>query len=354
MSARTRTSGGAGLRAPAASLRRLRPSAPPAARRQPPCGRLLQLFEQQQRVVVVGHQFVERGRRRGPGVHHVLDLRFDFVRVLAEAHRAGHARAALDRVQRAQQALRRRRRRAGSAATGAGRCRFPAAGRSLLRGRPAAGRRRARRRTMPSADARRPARWSASSSAPAPGMRLRADFRRSQLRLGLRDQFQRQFVVLALVVAAGSGGAAGGAACVSSGASKPSSSKAASNMSSASISALDARVCRRRAASQSARTGGGSSSSSSVAANSASRRAGEFGVAVPRRLGQLLAQGVQARHQVGLRRRQFALREALQHLARAVERFVEQVALGVVQRRRRRRQRLQHHFQRMRQFAQRA
>ncbi len=37
---------------------------------------------------------------------HVLDLRFQFVRVLAQAHRAGHARAALDGVQVALHALR--------------------------------------------------------------------------------------------------------------------------------------------------------------------------------------------------------------------------------------------------------
>jgi hypothetical protein len=38
-------------------------------------------------------------------VHHVFDVGFDFVAVLAEAHGAGHARAALHGVQEAQQAL---------------------------------------------------------------------------------------------------------------------------------------------------------------------------------------------------------------------------------------------------------
>ncbi|MNQ48653.1 hypothetical protein D3C85_625370 [compost metagenome] len=67
---------------------------------------MLQLLEQVQRMVVMGQQFLEGLRRGGTRVQHVFDMRLDFMRMLAQAHGAGHARAALDRMQGTQQHLR--------------------------------------------------------------------------------------------------------------------------------------------------------------------------------------------------------------------------------------------------------
>ncbi len=72
-----------------------------------------------------------------------------------------------------------------------------------------------------------------------------------------------------------------------------------------------------------------------------------------RRMRQYVAQLVQRFDQLRLVRRQFAGGEALQHLAHALDRKVEQVVLGGVQVRRRRLQLLQRGFQRIGQLAQR-
>jgi hypothetical protein len=107
MSARTRTSGAGASGRPALL------AAGPAAsrgRRLPGLGctcaaGCCSCSNSSQRLVVVGQQLVEGGRAGGPGVQHVLDLGFQRMRVLAQAHRAGHARAALHGVQGAQQAV---------------------------------------------------------------------------------------------------------------------------------------------------------------------------------------------------------------------------------------------------------
>jgi hypothetical protein len=75
--------------------------------------RVLQLLEQQQRMVVMGQQVLERGRCR---VAHAFDMGFHLVRMLPQAHGAGHARTALQRMQHALQRGRLR---------GVGRCTLP-------------------------------------------------------------------------------------------------------------------------------------------------------------------------------------------------------------------------------------
>ena len=136
-----------------------------------------------------------RGRRRAPrrarGVARAGDVALDQarlheVRELAQAHRAGHARAALERVQRAAQLGRPACRRADCAAMRAAPRRPAGTARPLRRGRSAAPARRRRRGSSP---ADRPAPGSRLDLVVAGAARLasrRADRRRSRAARALR------------------------------------------------------------------------------------------------------------------------------------------------------------------------
>ena len=62
-----------------------------------------ELVEQRHCGVVAGLQVLDDSRRDLRRIHRLLDARFHVMHAIAEPHRAGHARAALDRVQLAHQ-----------------------------------------------------------------------------------------------------------------------------------------------------------------------------------------------------------------------------------------------------------